>query len=104
MQNGRINPPAPKSSVQITEMEDVGPILVPMPTIGRKRKSKAPNTVDLVRRSSRLANLKGGFKDGSSSAQNNHTKGFSANVVNPEAPAPPHLYVDVIQAIAMGPC
>ena len=71
-----------------------------MPSIGRKRKSKAPNTVDLVRRSSRLAKLKDGFKDGASSSAMN----FSANVINPEAPAPPHLLVDVIQAIATGPC
>jgi hypothetical protein len=82
----------------------------PKLTVARKRKlkEKAPNTVDSVRRSSRLAKLKGGFKNGMPEQtcelddSDEEENIFHAQVLNTEAPPPPHLPLELLQALGTG--
>ena len=88
---------------------------VALPIVRRRRgQTTAPPTVELVRRSNRLAELKGGFKDkpptgltivehGESSGKN-LTAEFEAHIVDTTAPAPPLLPTSVLQAIGGAHC
>jgi hypothetical protein len=73
------------------------------PAAARKRKAKAPISVAAVRRSGRIEKLKGGFKDGKSSAGASTTN-FSAAIIDSVAPPPPHLPKNTLQALGTGPC
>jgi hypothetical protein len=79
------------SSVVIEEIVEPA---VP-PVAARKRKAKAPISVAAVRRSGRIEKLKGGYKDGKSSAGVSTTS-FSAAIIDSAAPPPPHLPKDTL--------
>ena len=76
----------------------------------RKEKGKAPRSCEHVRRSSRLAKLKDGFKDATSNddAQEEDEEAYEAEyfaqIRDPDAASPPHLPLKTIQALATGPC
>lgn len=76
----------------------------------RKGKGKAPRSCEHVRRSSRLAKLKDGFKDATSNddAQEEDEEAFEAEyfaqIRDPDAASPPHLPLKTIEALATGPC
>ena len=77
-----------QSSVQIAELEYAGTILVPMPKSTRKRKQKvmAPNSMEFVRRSLRIAKLKDGFKDPVNDVEASTSKTFTVAIRDEEAP------------------
>ena len=90
--------------------------IVPVARQGRKIKGNeaAPSTVAEVCRSSRIACLKAGFKDnvpiggasssdGSDSGKNLEAE-FLNQVINQDAPPPPHLLVPLMQAIDTSTC
>lgn len=79
----------------------------------RRGKAAAPNTVDKVRRSDRLAGLAAGFKDKpptdavantDEDADDDLENTFKSHVIDEAAPAPPHLSVPMMQALGTGPC
>ena len=90
-----------------------GSFYVNMPvTRKRKGKKEVPTTVELVRRSDRLAGLKAGFKDKpptdlvvhDEGSSKNHNQEFEAHIIDPAAPAPPLLPTSLLQAIGSGSC
>ena len=91
-----------------------GSFYVSMPvTRKRKNRKEVPTTVELVRRSDRLAGLKAGFKDKPPTDMVIHEEGgpsknlsqeFEAHVIDPTTPAPPLLPTSLLQAIGSGSC